>query len=375
MSVKQKCIEWVKNQVENHRYNGRKNGYINYYKRIIQRHPELGQPAEGEEEWLNYWRRYDAKLSPLAFRVFSRYVGNDVHIMPMELCVNIVELILTTPQYRGFYRNKNSLNLLMTEGTTVKTIVRKMVGFYYDHRYQPLNMDETTLRKLLTPYDKVLFKPAMEDSGRGIQLFERKGAGLFNRQGEELTASYLLHIQSDDFQIQECIEQSDFTASFNPTSVNSFRIMTYRSVTDGTIHVPNLFFKIGGKGQVVDNAHGGGVMCGVDRHGKLMNYTYNYLGDRFDHCFDIDIKNGNFVVPNFEGLISFAKEVAGHVLHHHLLSLDVALDNNNTPVLIEVNSEANAGWAYQMSTGSLFGVHTDEVMEYCYKRFIQYKTR
>ena len=248
-----------------------------------------------------------------------------------------------------------------------------MVGFYYDHRYQPLNMDETTLRKLLTPYDKVLFKPAMEDSGRGIQLFERKGAGLFNRQGEELTASYLLHIQSDDFQIQECIEQSDFTASFNPTSVNSFRIMTYRSVTDGAIYVPNLFFKIGGKGQVVDNAHGGGVMCGVDKHSKLMDYTYNYLGDRFDHCFDIDIKNEDFVVPNFEGLISFAKEVAGHVLHHHLLSLDVALDKNNSPILIEVNSEANAGWAYQMSTGSLFGVHTDEVMEYCYKRFVKQK--
>lgn len=102
MSVKQKCIEWVKKQLASHRYNGRKNGYLNYYKKIIQRHPELGQPAEGEEKWLNYWRQYDSKLSPLAFRVFSRYVGNDLHIMPMELCVNIVEPILTPPIIAGY---------------------------------------------------------------------------------------------------------------------------------------------------------------------------------------------------------------------------------------------------------------------------------
>lgn len=372
MSLKNKCIALVKERMAIHSYNGLKNNYINYYKRIIQRHPDLGLPANGEKEWLMHWKQFDDKLTPQAYRIFSRYIGTDITIMPMELCVNIVETVLTPELYRGFYRNKNSTNLLMPEGTTVKTIIRKLVGFYYNNTYQPLHICEKTLNDLLSPYDKVLFKPAMEGSGKGIQLFKRKGAGLYNMQGVELTASYLLSY-SDDFQIQEFIEQSDFTASFNPTSVNSFRIMTYRSVADGEIYVPNLFFKIGGKGQVVDNAHGGGVMCGVDKNGKLMNYTYTYLGDRFDHCFDIDIKNGNFVVPNYEGLITFAKQVASRVPHNHLLALDVALDKNNNPVLIEVNAEGHAGWAYQMSTGSMFREHTEEVMDYCYKRFIQSK--
>ena len=368
MKMKQKCIEWIKQQMEIHRYNGRKQSYINYYKRIIQRHPELDCPAEGEESWLAYWRKFDRNLSPLAYRVFSRYIGPDVQILPLELCINIVEPILTPSHYRGFYRNKNSLNLLMPEGTTVKTIIRKIVGLYYNHRYQPLNMNETTLQNLLAPYDKVLFKPAMEDSGRGIQLFERKGAGLFNRQGEELTASYLLNIHLDDFQIQECINQSDFTASFNPSSVNSFRVMTYRSVTDGELLVPNVTFKVGGKGNIVDNIHGGGVICGVDKNGKLMNYAVNTLGDRFDYSGTNNLKENEYYVPQYDRLLTFAKEVANRIPHHHLLALDIALNRNDDPVLIEVNSEGFSGWLFQFTTGSVFGEFTEEVMNYCYKR-------
>ena len=55
-------------------------------------------------------------------------------------------------------------------------------------------MDEVTLLEILTPYEKVLFKPAMEHSGRGIQLFQRKGNYLVNSLVEKLTVSYLKSI-------------------------------------------------------------------------------------------------------------------------------------------------------------------------------------
>lgn len=368
MKIKQKCIEWIKQQMEIYRNNGRKQSYVSYYKKIIQRHPELGHPAEGEESWLAYWREYDRDLSPLAYRVFSRYIGPDIHILPLEICVNVIEPVLTPPQYRGFYRNKNSLNLLMPEGTTSKSIIRKMVGFYYNHEYQPINMNEVTLLELLTPYEKVLFKPAMEDSGRGIQLFQRKGSYLVNSLGEKLTVSYLNQFPYDDFQIQEYIEQSDFTADFNATSVNSFRIMTYRSVSNGELHVPNILFKVGGKGNYVDNIHGGGVICGVDKNGKLMNYAVNTLGDRFDYSGKNNLKENEYYVPKYDRLLTFAKEVANRIPHHHLLALDIALNRNDDPVLIEVNSEAFSGWLFQFTIGSVFGDFTDEVINYCYKK-------
>ena len=106
MKIKQKCIEWIKQQMEIHRNNGRKQSYVSYYKKIIQRHPELGHPAEGEESWLTYWREYDRDLSPLAYRIFSRYIGPDIHILPLEICVNVIEPILTPPNIEGFIEIK-----------------------------------------------------------------------------------------------------------------------------------------------------------------------------------------------------------------------------------------------------------------------------
>ena len=368
MNIKNSVKILIQNAIDNYRYKKRAKNYIRYYNKIVSKNPELIKPADGEKEWLDHWRKYDKNLSPLSYRIFSRFVGEDINIMPMELCINIVEPVLNPNSYRGFYRNKNSLNLIGPEKMTAKTIIRKIAGFFYDSHYEPIIITDTNLKCMFENYDKVLFKPALEDSGRGITLFRKKGDVFINDNGDELNVDYFNNLKSDDFQIQACIEQSAFTADFNPSCVNSFRIMTYRSVKTGEIHVPNLFFKIGGKNQVVDNAHGGGVMCGVDNNGRLLHYTYNYLGETFINCFDKDMMRETYIVPNYEGLIAFAKEVAKNIVHHHLLSLDVALDKNNNPVLIEVNSEAFAGWAYQMSTGSIFKEYTDEVMEYCFHK-------
>ena len=128
------------------------------------------------------------------------------------------------------------------------------------------------------------------------------------------------------------------------TSVNSFRIMTYRSVSNGELHVPNILFKVGGKGNYVDNIHGGGVICGVDKNGKLMNYAVNTLGDRFDYSGKNNLKENEYYVPKYDRLLTFAKEVANRIPHHHLLALDIALNRNDDPVLIEVNSEGFGGW-------------------------------
>ena len=339
----------IQNTISNYRYKGRVKNYIRYYSKIVAKNPELRKPADGEKEWLDRWRKYDKSLSPLSYRIFSRFVGEDINIMPLELCLNIVEPILNPDAYRGFYRNKNSLNLIIPEEMTVKTIIRKIAGFFYNSCYEPIAITDANLKCMFGSYDKVLFKPAMEDSGRGIALFRKKGDVFVNDNGgDELNVNYLNNLKLDDFQIQVYIEQSAFTADFNPSSVNSFRIMTYRSIKTGEIHVPNLYFKIGGKNQVVDNSHGGGIMCGVDNNGRLLHYTYNYLGETFINCFDKNMVCETYIVPNYEGLISFAKEVAKHIVHHHLLALDIALDKNNNPVLIEINSEAFSGWVFSM---------------------------
>ena len=57
-------------------------------------------------------------------------------------------------------------------------------------------------------------------------------------------------------------------AQFNSTSVNTLRIVVYRSVTDNNLYVTNSILRIGLKDSVIDNAHAGGVFIGIDNNGN-----------------------------------------------------------------------------------------------------------
>lgn len=60
----------------------------------------------------------------------------------------------------------------------------------------------------------------------------------------------------------------------------------------------------------------------------------------------------------------FAKEVADKVLHHRLLALDIMLDEQGNPKLIEVNVGGFSAWLFQYTNGSAFGQYTDEVISF-----------
>ena len=70
-------------------------------------------------------------------------------------------------------------------------------------------------------------------------------------------------------------------------------------------------------------------------------------------------------MPYYDKVIDFAKDVARHIPHHRLLALDIMLDENNNPRLIEFNVEKYSVWLFQFTTGGAFGEFTDEIIDYC----------
>ena len=73
-------------------------------------------------------------------------------------------------------------------------------------------------------------------------------------------------------------------------------------------------------------------------------------------------------VPNYNRVKEFAKEVADKVLHHRLLALDIMLDEQGNPKLIEVNVGGFSAWLFQYTNGSAFGQYTDEVISFLKKK-------
>lgn len=145
------------------------------------------------------------------------------------------------------------------------------------------------------------------------------------------------------------------------------RISTYRDVYSGEIHYLRSYVRMGGQGSIVDNAHAGGVFVGIDDDGKLMKYACNQYGNKYNEHNGIDFSKKDFTIPNWENVKAFALQVSNKFIHHSLFGLDVVLDKNNTPKLLEVNVQGFGGWSFQFTSGTCFRQYTDDVIEYCFK--------
>lgn len=347
---------------------GKRRAYQALYKRIIDANPEYGKPAEGEQEWLTKWRRYDKQLKPYAYRIFSRCIGNDMNIAPLETVQNVVESVLTPVMMSEYYSDKNTVGKVLSKGLydrcVPKIYLRNMAGFYYDEEYNPMPITRVQDSLLFLESDRVILKPSRESSGNGVQVFHSTSEGFKNKTGDSLTVEYLKQHYKQDFLIQECLSQSASLSMLNPTSVNTIRLATYRD-EHGLIHPLHTSLRIGASGAEVDNAHAGGRFCSVSESGVLGKCLFDTLGRKYFDFNGIDFSKETMLIPNFSEVIELAKEIAAEIPHHDLLAFDIALNDKNRPMLIEYNTYGFGAWIFQFACGPVFGVYTEEIMERC----------
>jgi hypothetical protein len=78
-------------------------------------------------------------------------------------------------------------------------------------------------------------------------------------------------------------------------------------------------------------------------------------------------------IPNWDKVLLFAKNIGDRILHHRLIALDIALDKNGEPVLIEYNLGMFSYWLFMYTNQEVFGEYTDEVIDYCKKQYPKLK--
>lgn len=196
--------------------------------------------------------------------------------------------------------------------------------------------------------DLIIKQSIYSSCGNGVCMI-RNG---MNR-GEILS---LLKSYDYDFVVQDIVKQSPVTARLNPTSLNCMRITTYTD-REGNTYISNRTVKAGGEGQSVDNIGGGrgGVMIGIDEQGCLSKYGYNHLGQSFDRWNDV-IFSG-YKIPEMSKVDEFACECAQRIPACRIVGFDIALDENNKPVLIEANMSWPGITIEQQAAGPIVGDH------------------
>lgn len=347
-----------------------------FYKQLLRINHIPNRPVEGEKQWCRKWSVFGLKANPIYYRLFSHYIGKDMNIVPENICHDVIEPILNPFKYTKTYADKNLFDKFFPIGYLPQTILRKMNGFYYDANYNRIDMDDNKLVQMLADSgkEKIIIKPTVDGmSGVGVRCFvKEEGIWHLYQDYEKFDFNYLETKCGNDFIIQEFLEQHESIERFCRTSVNTLRLTLYRSVKNDECVVTSAIMRIGNNGSVVDNAHAGGCFVGIDiTNGHLGNCVSNQYGERHYVFNGIDFREPQQIpIELWEKVIRFAKTIGDGktILHHRLIALDLMVDKNGNPRLVEFNIEYYGMWPFQFTMSSAFGDYTDEILAYCQSR-------
>jgi len=279
-------------------------------------------------------------------RYDKRYIPDDIFNMYIDPFF---------PDFRDQWQNKAYQPLLLPNVTFPHTLVLCKTGVLFDE--QNNIVDEASALSILRRYDRVVFKPAIYTGG---------GAGIKFVDTKKLTPETLRCFGSDrkpctDFIVQEILEQSELMAKFNPTSVNTDKILSFFFKNE--VHILAAHVRMGQKGSEIDNVSDNiynpfvgvhpdgtldklGITIGgvwVDRSPSGMIFENTVL-DFHQKCLDI-IRESHKTFPQFP-----------------IISWDFAQRKDGTPILMEYNLKCHSVFHYQYYAGPLFGDLTDDVL-------------
>lgn len=319
-----------------------------------------GDSTDYQHIWADYWAPVVKYKSKWAYRLYSQFCGDNKYILSQPIA-DALNRAMNPSELLPFYSDKNIFDKILPKGVLPQTIFRVMDGIMMDADYNIISeMSNDKLSSLLKPFHRIILKPTVDtSSGNGVRLFNLRDSS------QPKISVDLIKKSGNDIIIQEALTQSDFMAQFNPTSINTIRIATYKSPYDGEVHILSAVIRMGAPGAYVDNLHKEGHMIRINEQtGTLAKQCFNADGIPSKTHGPIDFSNQSYTVPDWDRIISFAKLTASALPHLKLLQLDIAIDSDNNPRLIEFNASGFSMWIAQFTGTPALGEYTDEIRRY-----------
>lgn len=252
------------------------------------------------------------------------------------------------------YADKCFYDTLFPNINRPRTIIKNMNGCFFDS-CNPIS--EKNAEEICYNLDKVVVKPSLEGHwGVGVKLFHTENGFIpeLKIQVHELFQQYKMN-----FIIQEKLEQHPDIVKLNPTSVNTIRVMSYRTV-DKEIKVLYAVIRIGRKDKVVDNETAGGIKADIDlQTGRIKGVAFGSPKEKTMPQTDSGVILNDYLIPSFSSVLEFVKNLHEMLPYFNLIGWDIAVDKDGNPVLIEWNRAAELS---QVAHGPAFGDYTEEIL-------------
>ena len=328
------------------------------YRTLKQLHLPTGK-AQDEDIYRHRWKRFYFLVDPYIYRLASHFCGPTPDIIPEDILHRDIEMTLNPRSFWDVYEDKNMFPFFVGKDNVPLTVLARIRGgAILGADLQPLAdagkiLDECS-------FDALILKPSMGTScGFMVMKFVRSDGTYISSDGTRLTLQFLLKY-GPDWVLQQCVRQHPFTARNCQTATNSMRIVVYRSVRDEQPHVTSAYFRYGGPGAVVDNAHAGGRYVGIDiPTGRLADTMHDDKGHSYP------FPDAGCVMPSWDAAVELSHHVARCIPHHHLFALDMAIDENGKPMLLEYNIGGFSAHAGYHCGQTVFGPYMEEVVDYC----------
>lgn len=253
--------------------------------------------------------------------------------------------------------DKNLCESFFPNERIVRTLLKNINGYYYSDG-KPISEAEAIAK--FWNMDDVIIKPSRESKGHGVNLLNVKD-GVTNISGK--TLSQVFKDYKRDFLIQELVRQHKDMAALNPSSVNTIRVLSYRSGME--ILIIYSVVRIGRKDKVIDNQCSGGISTTVSEDGLLGEKAFGgYYEDNILKT-DSGIILKDYRVPSYDKVIDMVKRLHMRLPFFDLVGWDMAVQEDGQPILIEFNT--NPGLS-QSAFKSGMGEYTERVIRELWKR-------
>lgn len=305
-------------------------------------HTALWSPLVGDVNHL--WLRHYCTLSS----------SEDYRFVPEDVFFVFLERILNDCKDNGAdVADKNRYSFYVPKKYLPRAYVRYDRGGWHDENFCALSQNE--VKQILSNIDgKVVGKPAScSCGGDNVSVLVAKEVNV-----EDIAGKF------NSYVIQELLDQEPGMASFNPSSINTCRIMTFRRPWNGVTSVIASMCRFGCGKEVVDNLAAGGICIDISPEGVLDSKG---IGHKYGTVSNHPVTRKTFAgfkVPFYEEMCNACIEVAQKVPGFHILSFDVIARPDGRPCIIEINAKTQGVEQLQMRR-PLFGDETEIVRDWC----------
>lgn len=310
--------------------------------------PEL--TSEQEKQIKEYWGKYGIDITTHWHKLYYAATGiNDPRFVPNPIFQKVIKAKMNNHTFASVWSDKAYIDRYLNGVKTVRSIVRNVEGRFLNEQFDIITFEEAS--RIIESYSELVIKPATDtESGKGVDL---------------LKAPYDLKKLHDlyckNYVIQIPIRQHSGMAKLNESSVNTIRVNTV--LFDKDAYVMSAFVKVGMPGAFADNQGHDRYFIGIKENGTYWDYAINHDLQKFE-----SIPSGfpfaGQPVQSFEEVCKTAVKAHKCIPHFGFAFWDICVDEDGTPVIVEVNLKYPSTVIPQVAGGPFLGKYTDLIMEY-----------